>query len=670
MSQVSKWQRRKAVRRQRRERGQALRYAGLGHLAGMDKSEVTRLIERKIQQMPPTLPVNMRISNLRIDEELDLGVLDDYDPGVEIMTTSPGSTESAVRWYEDIHRVNDRWTETDEVAGDSLVPAQVLGVEVFGRTGLLLVKWDTVPNTTMVKYNVHISTTSGFTPDDTNRVAQTGGTLVFIRALPDGTALSTGTTYYIKVTAEDIDGVGTASTEVSGAPTTNNDSTDLLVGTVTAEQLEAVMVLTNTLIAGAEDGGRVEIGFGTGMMSSMVGIHAFASDGETNVFMLNAQNGDVFIKGRVDFGSGSRLTDEDIIEIKRQPIGFLVPNRVQTTSTFGIGSTASAAWPSPTTKGNLLLAMVFTREVGGAVTHNTPGGWSAVSNVANGEVRLSLYKIENAASRSGTQNIGFSDPTDWAIALFEYSGVQLEDVSDANTGTGKVVTAGPTTTTTQAEELWFAVGGLELPHFRLSDDQVGGFTKVSETVVGGPWPAHYGVMATYEKIVTATGTPQIEVLGNHTNTGCEWVGIVAAFKAKSAAIEPPDGDVVRLYAKDVAGKDYLHTKNSDSQAGAIVLGAADQVWRMEYIEIAGFDPVGLGAHGDNTHNVTVNGVNVGDLIIYLGAIGNQTVWSRYVKSVDPVCSTANQVTFWLQNADDATVDAVGVTLAFIIIHRS
>jgi fibronectin type 3 domain-containing protein len=61
----------------------------------------------------------------------------------------------------------------------------------------------------VLRYNVHRSTTSGFTPDATNRIAQPTGTSYSDASLPVGT-------YYYKVTAEDAAGnVSTPSAQVS-----------------------------------------------------------------------------------------------------------------------------------------------------------------------------------------------------------------------------------------------------------------------------------------------------------------------------------------------------------------------------------------------------------------------------------------------------------------------
>ena len=64
-------------------------------------------------------------------------------------------------------------------------------------------------NVGVTRYNVHRSTTAGFTPSAANRIAQPTGNGLHGRALPAGT-------YYYKVTAEDLAGnIGPASNQAS-----------------------------------------------------------------------------------------------------------------------------------------------------------------------------------------------------------------------------------------------------------------------------------------------------------------------------------------------------------------------------------------------------------------------------------------------------------------------
>src|SRR6185295_14768515 len=68
-------------------------------------------------------------------------------------------------------------------------------------------------NVAVVRYNVHRSTTNGFTPSAANRIAQPTGT-----SLTDS-PLSPGTYYYV-VTAEDAAGnVSAASAQATGVVT-------------------------------------------------------------------------------------------------------------------------------------------------------------------------------------------------------------------------------------------------------------------------------------------------------------------------------------------------------------------------------------------------------------------------------------------------------------------
>ncbi len=95
------------------------------------------------------------------------------------------------------------------------------------------------------RYNVHRSTTSGFTPSPANRIAQPTGTSY------TDTGLAAGT-YYYKVTAEDAAGnVGAASNEASAAVPA--DTTPPTVS-ITSPADGATLAASSTVTADAADG--------------------------------------------------------------------------------------------------------------------------------------------------------------------------------------------------------------------------------------------------------------------------------------------------------------------------------------------------------------------------------------------------------------------------------
>jgi hypothetical protein len=100
------------------------------------------------------------------------------------------------------------------VQADTTAPSQVTGLTATGGSRQVALSWTAATdNVGVARYNVHRSTTSGFTPSAANRVGQPTGT-----SFTD-TNLAAGT-YFYKVTAEDAAGnVGAASAEASGVAT-------------------------------------------------------------------------------------------------------------------------------------------------------------------------------------------------------------------------------------------------------------------------------------------------------------------------------------------------------------------------------------------------------------------------------------------------------------------
>jgi hypothetical protein len=584
--------------------------------------------------------------------------------------------------------VDGRYLEPGTVSGeaitDGLPPTTSPAIDaVRGGPGYFALEWTALSNADPVEYAVHVSPSSGFTPSASTLYGMSQGTVFFVKAQADGSAFAYGTTYYFRLVASDDDGEAAAGTENSGQMVKVNSpdisanaitAVHVLAANITAEHLEAVLVLGNTIIAGQEAGGRVEIGDGTGMMEGMFGIHAVAADGATITFMIDAESGDIYLRGRMDFGLGSRLLSEDIIEILEQPAGFQVPALAQSPAMGkGNSSTASASWIAPTTKGNLLLLGLHIFDSDGTVpTPTTPSGWTLVAQVAqgpgSGDQRILLYKITNAASRSGSQAVTLNDTCDFTMVLLEYSGSGVEDVAAATAaGTGSPASTGTTGTTTQAQELWIAFLGTKtatdgLP---LLVNPTNGFAQVASVSDGLTPTTHAIRQTTFDKKVTATGTAGMAA-DDSFEVG--YVGIVATFKAKTAVVDTPDTGRVRLYAKvDGAGVARLHAMHEDGVEGAVVVGKADEAWRLEIV-IVSVNLLSTAAHTAASINVSIPSLAVGDLVCFLGRAG--TGGRAFIITPTNPVTTAGQVTLETFNADSGVQDPAAVNYAFLVVHRS
>ena len=177
-----------------------------------------------------------------------------------------------VRSVDDVGEVSS-WINADPVepldsgGSDGNAPASSPTPVVKGGINYLAVAWAAITNADPVTYEVHVSTSSGFTPGAGTKAGEIAGTGFFVRSQPNGDALEYNTTYFVKLIAKDNDGAATASTQASGS-LVQADSPDIavdsivashiLAGEVTADKLAAVIVLASVFKT-AESGQRVEI---------------------------------------------------------------------------------------------------------------------------------------------------------------------------------------------------------------------------------------------------------------------------------------------------------------------------------------------------------------------------------------------------------------------------
>jgi Concanavalin A-like lectin/glucanases superfamily/Bacterial Ig domain len=165
---------------------------------------------------------------------------------------------------------------------DTVAPSAPGGLTASGGLGQAQLSWSAATdNVGVVRYNVHRSTTSGFTPSAANRVAQTTST----SHLDGGIAAGT---YFYKVTAEDAAGnVGPASNQASATAT--SDTTGPTVA-VSAPAAGATVSGTVSVTASATDSGGV-----AGVQFKLDGANLGAEDTSTPYSVawntLSAANG-------------------------------------------------------------------------------------------------------------------------------------------------------------------------------------------------------------------------------------------------------------------------------------------------------------------------------------------------------------------------------------------
>lgn len=104
-------------------------------------------------------------------------------------------------------------------SSDGIAPSASPDAIVSNGLGFLLVEWLPISNQDPVTYEVHISETSGFTPEATTLAGTTtDASFFFINDLPNGDPLVYGTTYFVRIVATDPDGAAIPGAQDFGSP--------------------------------------------------------------------------------------------------------------------------------------------------------------------------------------------------------------------------------------------------------------------------------------------------------------------------------------------------------------------------------------------------------------------------------------------------------------------
>lgn len=623
------------------------------NLGNLSLSELKRLIRNEVARQIPAIPAG--IADLSdTDEPL---IIPDYSPD-----------QGSVMVYD---RPRDDWVPASVAqATDGQAPDSPVLASVQGGVGFFAVSWEPVVNTDSVEYEVHISTSSGFTPGPSTLYARIAGTLVFVRTEADGsTALVYGTTYYFKVIAVDGDGSSTASSEI-GAQMVKAAATDLavdsvtadqiLAGSITAEKLAAVIVLANKF-ATSTSGARVEF--------DVQGIRLYDSSGNLSLDM-DASSGSIALRGQVDFGrdadNPSRLSASDTIDLYEQPTTATMAGLVR--SVFGSvdGPTSATGLTFPaTTPGNLLIAgiTIWGDAVSAPSIASVDAGWTLIQSTsdATNNMRLYTYKYENAPKKT-TFGLSLSSSLSAgivAMTVSEFSGVDItgtaEDVKTTNTGSAtSSLSSGTTAATGTADEIVVAtfswVGDA-------STSAVGGFGGFGDENIGG-----YSV---WEQ-VSSTGAQSESLTLDASITA--YIGHIVTFVVSSSSTPPAaDADHIRVYAKDVGGISQLSTMDENGLEAGVVMGTPDERWYITHHTVNVNIPNTAGDTAGQT-DITISGVVSGDLVQFVG-LASDTGASKFIIKTITV-STADTVTLLYYNSNPSSADPTAVDMEFLVWHRT
>jgi hypothetical protein len=221
---------------------------------------------------------------------------------------------------------------------------------VKGLFGALQATWSPIANADSVTYEVHVSTTNNFSTSSLTKYIETPGTFAVIKTLPDGTALSYATTYYVKIIAKDFDGSASASTQASGSPSqvdngdlaTNSVRANVIqAGTITATQIDSTQLLvgkTFAVGAGSGDTSPIKIDASGTVTKLYSGTGTYANS--NTPFYLDT-TGQFSLKDRLYFDGNSTLTVNGVINA--QSGSFTGAMTIGTSPQMKIGSSVNGS---------------------------------------------------------------------------------------------------------------------------------------------------------------------------------------------------------------------------------------------------------------------------------------------------------------------------------------
>lgn len=196
-----------------------------------------------------------------------------------------------------------------EAGSDGIAPTSSPDPTVLAGIGMFIAKWTPLTNPDPVRYQVHVSTTLGFTAtvdDPATLVGTTTGSQFTVRALPgpepepgdpDPRTLDYDTTYYVRVIAVDDDGAAPQSLQalasvfrVTGIDLAVDSVTaaNIVAGTLTGELFSASVIVAGTFKT-AVTGQRVEWG--------IAGIRGYRSDGSLMVYIPTEDGQEMLLDG-------------------------------------------------------------------------------------------------------------------------------------------------------------------------------------------------------------------------------------------------------------------------------------------------------------------------------------------------------------------------------------
>jgi len=218
-------------------------------------------------------------------------------------------------------------------------------------------------------------------------------------------------------------------------------------------------------------------------------------------------------------------------------------------------TSVTCTWPSPTTAGNGLLAVLVESSNNGFVSPTTEGtGWTMGNAQKDaGNLHIRNFINLNASSRSGTVTWTFSPATNAAVYMVEYSNLltsNAQDMNASNTGTSSTASTGTTSTLGQAIEVGIGVVAVPGSSLTFSGESITEVTEKAST------DATYGFNAAFLETITNSTTG---VGTNATISGSgTWVGFMNTFKGTAGGT---GGGTAGLWVGSQTGHLWSNTAN-------------------------------------------------------------------------------------------------------------
>ena len=135
-------------------------------------------------------------------------------------------------------------------ASDGSAPSSSPAATATAGVRSIHVTWPVISNADPVTYDIHLSTSNGFTPSASTLVGSTPGLYYLVTMVNGGALLAYGQQYYVKIIAKDVDGSAAAGTQGSATPI-QAGTTDISDDSITTGKIAANTILAGDIAAGA-----------------------------------------------------------------------------------------------------------------------------------------------------------------------------------------------------------------------------------------------------------------------------------------------------------------------------------------------------------------------------------------------------------------------------------